>query len=130
MGKSQGFPKDAEIHQEENISRTDSDTILSATLLTNKLHKSLASVVARLKDPTLAESDDETGFIKDGKAEVQVWLTNTEPETLAELKKLGLEILLQPTTGKLVIGRIAVEKLEALAQLKAVRYIAPQLSRA
>ena len=126
----QGQQAAEEIAQDEQVSRTQADPDLSTSLVVKKFHGSVASVVTRLKDTTLAELDDEADFVKNGKAEVQVWLTNTEPETLATLKKLGLEILLQPKTGTLVIGRIAVEKLEALAKLKAVRYIAPQLSRA
>jgi hypothetical protein len=38
---------------------------------------------------------------------------------------LGFEIVLNPKTGKLLIGRLEVEKLAALAELTSVRYIAP-----
>jgi hypothetical protein len=62
---------------------------------------------------------------KTGKLEVRVWLTDTSNTTLAELKKLGFEIVFQPKGTKLVVGRIAAEKLTALAELKAVRYVAP-----
>ena len=61
---------------------------------------------------------------KTGKLEVRVWLTDTSAQTIEQLKKLGLEILLQPKTAKLVIGRIAAEKLAALAELKVVRHVA------
>jgi len=62
---------------------------------------------------------------KTGKLDVRVWLADTSNTTLAELKKLGFEIVFQPKGTKLVIGRIAAEKLTALAELKAVRYVAP-----
>ena len=45
---------------------------------------------------------------------------------LAQLKALGFELVLDPKTAKLVIGRLPVEKLEALAKLAVVRYVAPQ----
>jgi hypothetical protein len=37
--------------------------------------------------------------------------------------------VLDPTTSKMVIGRVPVEKLAALAELKFVRYIAPMNSK-
>ena len=41
---------------------------------------------------------------------------------------LGFEVVLDPKTAKLVIGRLSIEKLAALAELKSVRYVAPQMS--
>jgi hypothetical protein len=35
--------------------------------------------------------------------------------------------VLDPKTAKLIIGRLSIEKLEALAELKFVRYVAPQV---
>ena len=62
---------------------------------------------------------------KTGKLEVRVWLADTSTQTIAQLKKLGLEIILQPKSAKMVVGRIAAEKLAALAELKTVKYVAP-----
>jgi Ca-activated chloride channel family protein len=98
-----------------------------ADLPTSKLHPSLAAVVARLKGASVTPSRDEATFVKQGRAEIQVWLFDTTPATLAELKKLGFEIVLQPKTGKVLIGRVPIEKLAALAELKSVRYLAPQV---
>jgi hypothetical protein len=64
--------------------------------------------------------------VREGKAEVQIWLAEKTPEVLAQLKELGFELLLDPRSAKLVIGRVPIEKLSALAELKAVRYVAPQ----
>jgi Ca-activated chloride channel family protein len=85
----------------------------------------LFAVVERLKKNS-APSADEARFIHDGKAEIQIWLTEKSPEVLAELKQLGFEVLLDPKTANLVIGRLPVEKLSALVDIKAVRYVAPQ----
>jgi len=95
---------------------------------TAKLDRRLAAIVKRLKDKNGTPAADEAVFVKDGKAEVQIWLEDTSAQSLGQLKKLGFELLLQPKTGKLVIGRLPIEKLAALAELNAVRYIAPQLS--
>jgi len=94
--------------------------------LRTKLHASLLAVVERLKKKGAAPGAEEARFVREGKAEVQVWLTEKTDEVLAELRALGLEVLLDPKTSKVVIGRLPVEKLSALAELKAVRYVAPQ----
>ncbi|HVG35491.1 MAG TPA: hypothetical protein VM911_20740, partial [Pyrinomonadaceae bacterium] len=91
-----------------------------------KLHPSIAALVERLKKRGSQATADEGKFVRDGKAELQIWLTDKSPDTIAQLKKLGFEIVLDPTTSKMVIGRLPIEKLAALAELKAVRYIAPQ----
>ena len=69
------------------------------------------------------------GFIRNGKAEVQVWLTEKSPEALAKLKELGFEVVLDAKSTKLIIGRISIDKLEALADLKFVKYVSPQVSK-
>ncbi|HVF67874.1 MAG TPA: VIT domain-containing protein [Pyrinomonadaceae bacterium] len=97
--------------------------------LTNKLHPSLLAVVERLKKPDSKPSEGESKFVRDGKAEVQIWLTEKTPEVLAQLKQLGFELLLDPQSAKLVIGRLSIDKLAALAELKAVRYVSPQVSQ-
>jgi len=57
---------------------------------------------------------------------VQVFLRDTSPETLAKLKTLGFEVLVEATTGNVVIGRLPAANLAKLAELEAVRYLAPQ----
>jgi Ca-activated chloride channel homolog len=91
-----------------------------------KLAPSLLAVVERLKQKGAQPGADEAKFVRDGKAEVQIWLTEKTPEVLAQLKQLGFELLLDPRTAKLVIGRLPLEKLSALADIKAVRFVAPQ----
>jgi Ca-activated chloride channel family protein len=94
----------------------------------SKLHSSVAAVVERLKQKNTTPTAEEEKFVKNGRAEIQVWLADSSSTTIDEIKKLGLEVVLQPKTGKLVIGRISIEKLAALAELKGVRFIAPQLT--
>ncbi len=96
-------------------------------LLSLKLHPGVLAVIERLtkKEPASA---DEAKFVRNGKAEVQVWLNEKSPEALAELKKLGFEVVLDPKSAKMVIGRLPIENLQKLAELKSVRYVAPQKS--
>jgi Ca-activated chloride channel family protein len=94
-----------------------------------KLHPSIVAVISRLISKGTQPTADESKFVHDGKAEIQVWLFDKTPEALEELKKLGFDVVLNPTTSKLVIGRIAIEKLSALAELKSVRFVAPQMKQ-
>jgi hypothetical protein len=89
----------------------------------------LLALIDRLKNKDAKLGSDEVKFIRDGKAEIQIWLTDKTEQTLAELRKLGFEVVLDPKTAKLVIGRLPIDKLAALAELKSVRYVAPELSR-
>jgi Ca-activated chloride channel homolog len=96
--------------------------------LQSKFHPTVLAVVDRLKNPKLVAGPDESKFIHNGKAEIQIWLTDKSDETMAKLKELGFEVVLDPKTAKMVIGRLPVEKLAALAELKFVRYVSPQIS--
>ena len=93
-----------------------------------KIHPSILAVIDRLKNMDANAGAEEAKFIRDGKAEIQIWLTDKSEETLAKLKELGFEVIFDPKSAKLIIGRLSIEKLEALADLKSVRYVAPQVS--
>ncbi len=93
----------------------------------SKLHPLVAAVVERLKNKQSQASADEAKFVRDGKAELQVWLTDKSAATIEQLKKLGFEAILNPQSSKLIIGRLPVEKLAALTELAVVRYVAPQI---
>ncbi len=71
---------------------------------------------------------DEARFVHNGKAEVQVWLIDKSPETINTLKGLGFEVVLDPKSAKLIIGRVPLKKLEALVRLKSVRYVTPRIA--
>jgi Ca-activated chloride channel family protein len=92
-----------------------------------KLHPSIATVIERLKNNQTQQSAEEVKFVRDGKAEIQIWLVNKSAETIAELKRLGFEVILDPQSSKLIIGRLPIEKLAALAALSSVKYVAPQM---
>lgn len=95
--------------------------------LQSKFHPSVLAVIDRLKDTKAGPGPDEAKFIRNGKAEIQIWLTDKSDETMAKLKELGFEVVLDPKTAKMVIGQLPIEKLAALAELKSVRYVAPQM---
>ena len=92
-----------------------------------KLHPSILAVIDRLKNKGTNAGAEEAKFIRNGKAEIQIWLTDKSAATLAKLKELGFEVVLDPKSASLVIGRLSIEKLAALAELKSIRYVAPQV---
>ncbi|HKG16040.1 MAG TPA: VIT and VWA domain-containing protein [Pyrinomonadaceae bacterium] len=129
-GKTEAVGGASEVVTVMNSSTVDGlNTSDSSPALPSKLHPSLAAVVERLKKPDSKPGEGESKFVRDGKAEVQIWLTEKTPEVLAQLKQLGFELLLDPKSARLVIGRLPVEKLAALAELKAVRYVSPQTQK-
>ncbi|MEK6335427.1 MAG: VIT and VWA domain-containing protein [Acidobacteriota bacterium] len=94
--------------------------------LQTKFNPMVLAVIDRLKIKNSVAGPDEAKFIRNGKAEIQIWLTEKSDETLAKLKELGFEVVLDPKSAKMIIGRLPIEKLAALAELKSVRYVAPQ----
>jgi Ca-activated chloride channel homolog len=96
--------------------------------LESKLDRALVTIVDALKQGSFTANAEQARFVKAGRAEVQVWLTTTSTNTIAKLQSLGFEVVLDPKNGKLLVGRIAIEKLEALAEVEGVRYVAPNRS--
>jgi Ca-activated chloride channel family protein len=97
--------------------------------LRSKLHPAVFAVVLRLRNKQTSPTTDEQRFERDGKAEVQVWMTEKSAVAMTKLKELGFEVVLDQKNSSLIIGRLAIEKLEALGDLKFVRYVSPQMGR-
>jgi len=129
-----GRPAPASVNGDVWMNRSESDALRTLSPedrkradLQSKFHPSVLAVVDRLKDPKSSPGPDEAKFIRNGKAEIQIWLTEKSDETMAKLKELGVEVVLDPKTAKVVIARMPIEKLAALAELKFVRYVGPQM---
>jgi Ca-activated chloride channel family protein len=93
------------------------------TELASKLHPSLLAAVDCLNGAV----QKPCGAVPGSRLSLQIWLGDKSPAVLAQLKALGFELTLNPKTAKLVLGRLPAEKLEALAKLAVVRYVAPQV---
>src|SRR5262249_18690574 len=76
-----------------------------------KLNPAVAAVIERLKNKDAKPGAEELKFTRDGKAEIQVWLVDKSAATIEQLKKLGFEVILDPQSSKVIIGRLPVEKL-------------------
>ena len=90
-----------------------------------KMHPAIAALVGRLRTPGSRPAPEEAGFVRDGKAEIQLWLSEKGPAVMAELKRLGFELILDAGDGRLLIGRVPLGSLQALSELQAVRYLSP-----
>ncbi|MBV9926586.1 MAG: TonB family protein [Acidobacteria bacterium] len=91
-----------------------------------KLHPLVASVVERLGEGKGTAVEGEERFVRGGKAELRIRLSDKSPAVLKQLKELGFELILDAASTDLVIGRLPLEKLPALADVQALRYVAPE----
>lgn len=92
----------------------------------SKLHPEITALIARVKNAALPPAPAEARFVRNGKAEIRITLADLTPQTLAKLKELGFESVLQVRNTRMLVGRIRLDKLAALAELPLVQYIAPQ----
>jgi Ca-activated chloride channel family protein len=96
--------------------------------LVAKIDPAILAIIDRLKARQNLPGPDEARFVRNGKAEVQVWLVDKSAKTINKLKELGFEVVLDPKSAKMIIGRVPLEQLEALARLELVRYLSPQVA--
>ena len=94
-------------------------------LLQEKLNPQILAIVEALKDSNAQLP--ENNFVNDGKAEIEIWLTEITPEVRYKLKEIGFEII-EEKQQKFVVGKILIEKLEKLAELEEVQYVLPNLN--
>jgi len=92
----------------------------------SKLHPLVASLVERLRAGNETPGEAEATFVRDGKAELRITLAERSPAVFEQLKGLGFELILDAPSAGLVVGRIPLDKLAALAEIQAVRYVAPE----
>ncbi|MFH1575120.1 MAG: VWA domain-containing protein, partial [Acidobacteriota bacterium] len=93
--------------------------------LPSKLHPEIAQALELRKKAPAGAATVQARFIRNGKAEVQVWLSRSSDDLVARLKKMGVEILGETAAARLLICRIPLDRLEAVLELDEVRYVAP-----
>jgi Ca-activated chloride channel family protein len=120
----------AEILRETDARRKDEGAVTARPedrrrqIILSKLHPDLAGLIGKPGE-RIQTAAVPAGLVKDGKACVQVRLSDKSAETMQKLKALGFELIGEPGSAPVVLGRIPVERLAALAELEAVRYVAP-----
>jgi Ca-activated chloride channel family protein len=99
---------------------------LKLQTINNKLHSWVYDLVERLRKNVSTPTANEAYFVKDGKAEISITLNDKSSAAIIEkLKKLGLEVTSE--NGTIVSGRIAIEKISALAEIEEVKFILPNV---
>jgi hypothetical protein len=94
-----------------------------------KVHPKVLALIDRLKQKNQPQTPFFDRFVRDGKAEVQVWFTVKSDALRLKLKELGFEVVFDSPNSSLMIGRLPMEKVDLLADLELVRYVAPQISK-
>jgi hypothetical protein len=97
--------------------------------LRSKMHPTLLAIAHSVKQIEQPSVVNYGGFVRAGKAELQLWFTAKSDEALAKLKELGFEVVVDHAGSNLMIGRIPINKLDQLAELEFIRYVSPQISR-
>jgi Ca-activated chloride channel homolog len=99
---------------------------LKLQTINSKLHTWVYDLVERLRKNVSASTANEGYFVKNGKAEISITLTDKSSKVFIEkLKQLGFEV--SSENGTIVSGRISVEKLSQIAELDEVKFILPNV---
>lgn len=122
--------KAADVKKKERPTGRDEETEIDAPDQPSKPADKLATVLRSLADRVARDGKDgsltvDTLKIVNHKVDVMITLLDTSRETLAALEKLGFEKAGEAVIAKIVIGRIDVRKLDALAELACVTRIEP-----
>jgi Ca-activated chloride channel family protein len=100
--------------------------VLKQRMLAEKLHVWVYGLVERLQKGGTLQTANEAKFVRNGKAEVQIQFSTKTPETIELLKQLGFEVI-ENKQNKIITGRIAVEKIMAVAEIAEVQYVLPNV---
>lgn len=111
---------------EEKLSIPTAPEVLKKRMLTEKLHVWIYELVSRQQKGEMTFTANESKFVRNGKAEVQIHFSDRTPEAVERLKLLGFEVL-ENKQSKIIIGRIAVEKIAAIAEIAEVQYVLPKI---
>lgn len=95
--------------------------------LKEKLHTWVYQLLERLQSGTKVPGPNEAAFVRDGKAELQVFFHSDSPDTIEPLRAIGFEIGETKKKGKGVVGRIPLSKLAELAALDSVKLVLPSV---
>lgn len=90
----------------------------------SSLDVAVALLIERVRARAAADATEYT-FFRDGKAELELTLQALTEEVPRRLAALGFEISSESRSAHKVVGRMPVEKVELLLEVKALQFIAP-----
>lgn len=106
--------------------KAETERLEKRKMLAEKLHFWVFALIERPQTNVSAFAANEAKFVKDGKAEVQIRMTEKSFQAFNRFRELGFEII-EDKKAKIVIGRIAVGKLAALVEIAEIQYIFPSV---
>ncbi len=115
-----------EVNRRSGLTRVDRDRAARESKLAPGLLQVMKCLEKEIVRPYLKGQKSTCKAGRESKLEVQVWLADKSAKTLAQLKALGLEVVAESKTSRLLVGRLPASKLSALIRLDAVQYVAPQ----
>ena len=120
-GLTSGADRDAATQPQIPVPQTPEMVRLQK--LKEKLHAWLYVLTERIEKKAPA-GPNETLFVRDGKAAIEITIsTRASQELLEKLKLLGFE--LGSEKGNVLTGRIAIDKLATLAELDEIKLVLP-----
>jgi hypothetical protein len=95
-------------------------------MLKSKMHSWVYALMSRLKNNVATPAENESQFVREGKASVELELSGISDNVRAKLKAAGFEILKENKTK--LSGRISIDKLASLADIDEVKLILPLIN--
>jgi hypothetical protein len=95
-------------------------------MLKSKMHSWVYALTSRLKNNVAIPAENESQFVREGKASVELELSGISDNVRAKLKAAGFEILKENKTK--LSGRISIDKLASLADIDEVKLILPLIN--
>ncbi len=93
-------------------------------LFAEKFHFWVFAVFERLEKGQSGAVENESKFVLDSTANVQIWFTDKTPAAVEKLKILGFEIVSEKQ-AKIIVGKIPIGKLAEAAEIAEVQYVLP-----
>jgi hypothetical protein len=90
-------------------------------LLESKLQPAVLTALDCFRKST--KSQTPCANVNSGKVTLQMWLTEDSPLVRAQLQALGFTLTKGNARAKMVIGVLALEKLEDVVKLPSVRFV-------
>jgi hypothetical protein len=89
-------------------------------VLESKLHPEILKAFDCWK-----KSGEQCEGVREGKVQIQIFLSGSSSDVIAQLKALGFESTSKTLSAKILVGSLPVEKLPAVIKVAAVQFVSP-----
>lgn len=99
--------------------------MLRELLIKDKLHSWVYALFERTQKKSTEATPNESAFVKDGQAHLEIILTERTQAVLDQLAAIGFTIV-KDNKSKTITGHIAIDKIGSLAELPEIKLVLPQ----